>query len=243
MTEVDYMRILEKNAAQYAIKGFRIVAQRERMSQLEKGGERSGCLLVALILFFFPAAIVYYLWTRKKYVLVEVNDGGSVSVTESGGFDNKVGYAAGAVGVVVTLVIVVSVASSGGSGSATSTQTDAQPETEGGVRPDPTPTPAPVQVSATDLTSAFDENKVRALRQYEGKLLEVTGIVSNIDDRSFSLEGHELFRSVRASVPATDDCQDCLASLSKGQQVSVKGRYSDDFLGGINIKDVKCPAS
>ena len=241
MEEVDYKDILEKNAAQYAIKGYRIVAQGERMSQLEKGGERSGCLMIALILLFFPAAIIYYLWTRKKYVLVEVNDGGSVSVTESGGVDKKVWYAVGAIAALIILFIVVVTAASNGSGTTVSTSSATQSQAESAVQA--TPTPAPIQVSAADLTAAFDENKVRALRQYEGRVLHVTGIVSNIDDRSFSLEGHELFRSVRVGVSGTDACQDWLASLSKGQQVSVEGRYSDDFLGGINLKDVKCPTS
>ncbi len=217
------------------------MAQGERMSQLEKGGERSGCLMIALILIFFPAAIIYYFWTRKKYVLVEVNDGGSVSVTESGGVDKKVWYAVGAMAAITILFIALIIASSGSSGTATSTSTATQLQSETAAQA--TPTPAPVQVSAPDLTSAFDENKVRALRQYDGKVLEVTGIVSNISDQSFNLEGHELFRSVRVSVARTDACQDWLASFSKGQQVSVEGRYSDDFLGGINLKDVKCPSS
>ena len=75
--------ILERNIAPWALQGYRVQFQGDRMVQLLKPQSRSGCLMVLLLLVFWPAAIIYYMAARDKQVLIEVNDDLSVSTTEA----------------------------------------------------------------------------------------------------------------------------------------------------------------
>ncbi len=75
--------ILEQNIAPWARKGYWIQSQGQRMAQLIKPHRPSACLMVLLILLFWPAAIIYYMAARDKLVLIEVNDDLSVSTTEA----------------------------------------------------------------------------------------------------------------------------------------------------------------
>ena len=74
--------ILERAIAPWAFDGYMVHFQGDRMAQLIKPADRSGCLLLLLLLAFWPAAIFYYVAVRDKHVLIEVHDDLSVTATE-----------------------------------------------------------------------------------------------------------------------------------------------------------------
>lgn len=98
--------VLEQNVAPYAIKGYRVQSQGDRMAQLIKPQSRNGCLLIALLLLFWPAAIIYYMSAGDRQVLIEVNRDLSVTTTESGGFSKTTWWVIGIVTVIVAVLAI-----------------------------------------------------------------------------------------------------------------------------------------
>lgn len=97
-----------------------------------------------------------------------------------------------------------------------------------------------IDVAARTLASAYEANEVAADADYKGKVVLVTGIVDSInkdigDDPVVILKANEMFSGVHCSM---DDSQaGTAARLSKGQQVSMRGRVSGMILGSVMIKD------
>lgn len=103
--------ILERTIAPWAFDGYRVNFRGDRMAQLIKPASRSGCLLLLLLLAFWPAAIFYYVAVRDKQVLIEVHDDLSVTATESRSSSDTVLWAvitaAAILGILSILVVVV----------------------------------------------------------------------------------------------------------------------------------------
>ena len=102
--------ILERTIAPWAFDGYRVHFRGDRMAQLIKPADRSGCLLLLLLLAFWPAAIFYYVAVREKQVLIEVHDDLSVSTTESKSSSDTVLWAVITVAAILGILSIVVVA-------------------------------------------------------------------------------------------------------------------------------------
>lgn len=97
-----------------------------------------------------------------------------------------------------------------------------------------------IVVSAVQLSREYDDNKVAADAKYEDKIVEVSGIVNDIgkdilDDPYVTLEGisTSLF-GIQCMFPRGDESQ--LASLSKGQSITLQGRVSGELVGNVILR-------
>ncbi|MGA9047776.1 MAG: hypothetical protein WB588_02175 [Dehalococcoidia bacterium] len=93
-----------------------------------------------------------------------------------------------------------------------------------------------IPMSATALYNAYESNQVAADLEYKGKLLKVTGIVNRIGtDLSnnpyvvISASTSDIF-GVQCTYPQTLEYQQLLATLRKGQTVTVTGRCTGYIL-------------
>lgn len=96
----------------------------------------------------------------------------------------------------------------------------------------------PVSVSAKDLFNAYKENEVSADAEYRDRILIVTGKVTKIakdvmDDPYVNLAAGNDFDSVDAHF----DKDGGLASLKRGQQVTLRCRGNNVMLGDPQLAD------
>jgi len=89
------------------IERIRVQSQGDRMAQLIKPRTRSGCVLVLLILLFWPAAIIYWMLGSERQVLIQVNRDLTVSTTETGGPTKAEQWIIGIVAAIVFVGLVV----------------------------------------------------------------------------------------------------------------------------------------
>jgi hypothetical protein len=109
----------------------------------------------------------------------------------------------------------------------------------------PTTVPAAVpvlKVSSLTIAQQFDANKVTALTRYTGRIVQTSGIATNV---SWDIMG----RYYVAFKPADDSYSgftsrqcyvsgpDAVTSVVNGQPVTVRGHIDDQTLGIICIKD------
>jgi hypothetical protein len=84
----------------------------------------------------------------------------------------------------------------------------------------------PIEVSASEVVSAYRENKAAADNKFKGKVVQVTGTVEKIErgyavlkaERGFVGDGFDLL-----SVHLRFKDESKLATLSRGQPITVKG--------------------
>ena len=84
-----------------------------------------------------------------------------------------------------------------------------------------------IEVEASTLYSDYEANGVSADQKYKGKVLRVTGRVNNIDRDIMdiiyvTLKGDEIFGDIQCFF--AEDHVNQAAQLSKGQQITVKGK-------------------
>lgn len=98
-----------------------------------------------------------------------------------------------------------------------------------------------VKVSAVQLSKAYDENKVAADAKYEGKKLEISGVIDSIgkditDAPYVVLKGveYKLF-GVQCMFPRAKESN--LISLTKGQSLTVQGKLSGELIGNVIVRD------
>ena len=94
-----------------------------------------------------------------------------------------------------------------------------------------TPAQKPIEITATQLYHEYDQNVVRADQNYKWKVLQVSGVVSNIGHDYLSLD----VGGILASVTCYFDFQQqpTLARVDEGQHVTVQGQcdgFSSLFL-------------
>lgn len=94
-----------------------------------------------------------------------------------------------------------------------------------------------IKVSAIRLSEEYDANKVAADVKYKSKTLEISGIVNSIgkdilDTPYVTLKGREysLF-GVQCMFGKADEPK--LATLSKGQNITLRGKVSGELVGNI----------
>jgi hypothetical protein len=105
-----------------------------------------------------------------------------------------------------------------------------------------TPTPQVIQVSAAELSKAYEKNQVAADLIYEGKTLLVTGIVSSIGKDIFNYpyvvinDGSQFaINGVQCSFSKSSETE--LAKLSKGQTVRIQGTQYGYSILNVMLKD------
>lgn len=124
--------------------------------------------------------------------------------------------------------------------SQTSNSSTKSSESESKNAPDST-SEKPVSVSAKELTKTYDENELAADEKYKGKMLAVSGKISNIAETlgnlTISLEGHDVVKSVMCSFDESEKSN--IAKLKKGQQVTLVGK-GDGMTAGLYVGLDKC---
>ncbi|MHC5038329.1 MAG: OB-fold protein [Planctomycetota bacterium] len=93
-------------------------------------------------------------------------------------------------------------------------------------------------VSAAQLFKDYEENEVAADEKYKGKILQVSGEVSDIgkdimDKMYVNLKTENMFMHVQCYF--SDKHKDKLKTMKKGQQVTIKGKC-DGKLMGVNLR-------
>lgn len=108
-----------------------------------------------------------------------------------------------------------------------------QTATENGAAPK---TAAPVAVKASELTKAYDENELAADGKYKGKVLEVSGKITNIAETlgnlTVSLAGHNIAKTVMCGFDESE--KPSIAKLKNGQSVTLTGT-GDGSTGGLYV--------
>lgn len=99
----------------------------------------------------------------------------------------------------------------------------------------------PVAIQAKALTKEYDENELSADGKYKGKMLAVSGKVSNIAETlgnvTAQLEGHNMVISVMCNFDESEKA--AVAALKKGQQTTFVGK-GDGKTGGLYVGLQKC---
>jgi len=100
----------------------------------------------------------------------------------------------------------------------------------------------PVAVTAADLIKQFEENELQADAKYKGKTLKITGIVEQVDTEIFDEDAYVLdltgggdfeILAVHVHDIPTDD----LASVNKGDKVTVTATFDDGGDLGVDVND------
>ena len=98
-----------------------------------------------------------------------------------------------------------------------------------------------VVVTADELTAAYDANPIAADLDYEGKVLQVTGVVEEIGEDLLGTKYVRLaggFWGVRCAF--SDDHTYRLAALAQGQRITVIGRH-DNSRFGVELRGCRFP--
>lgn len=102
-------------------------------------------------------------------------------------------------------------------------------------------TDLPIAIDAKSLTKAYDENELAADGKFKGKMVVVTGKISNIAETlgnvTVSLEGHNMIVDVVCSFPESEKA--AVAKLKKGGQASFMGTVTGST-AGLYVEMEKC---
>lgn len=111
---------------------------------------------------------------------------------------------------------------------ASTLQNESKPESKPETKPEEKPEPVEevIAITAAELYQAYEDNEVAADQKYKGKTLEVSGTINNIGkdiiDRMYiTLDTGDIILSVQ--VYFKKEHEDVIASLSKGQDVTIIG--------------------
>lgn len=102
----------------------------------------------------------------------------------------------------------------------------------------------PVKVQAKKILKEFEENEAAADGKYKGKTLQVAGVVDKIDTEF--IDDEEYVVNVGAgsdfeliTVNCDDQASKDVASLKKGQQITVVGDFEDGGDLGVELDNCK----
>ncbi|WP_243059457.1 OB-fold putative lipoprotein [Nocardioides sp. SR21] len=100
--------------------------------------------------------------------------------------------------------------------------------------------PKPVSVDADVILKEFEENEAAADAKYDGKVLKVTGVVASIDTELFDDSEYVINIGTGSdwdvwTVNADDQAQDAVASLKKGDDITVIGEFEDGGDLGVEL--------
>ena len=129
---------------------------------------------------------------------------------------------------VITAVFVLLVLGCGKSGGGSTTSGPAADE-------------KPIAVGAKTLTKEYDENELAADGKYKGKLLAVTGKITDIAETlgnvTVQMEGHNMVVTVMCSFDESQ--KGAVSRLKKGQTAIMTGT-GDGSTGGLYVGLEKC---
>jgi hypothetical protein len=100
-----------------------------------------------------------------------------------------------------------------------------------------------VVISGADLAQAFEDNEVKAEKEYTGKLAEITGEISDIGvalgQTYITLNTHEEFSLTSVQCFFKDEAEiDKLAEMNKGDTVTVIGEIGKKSLN-VSVRNCK----
>ena len=104
--------------------------------------------------------------------------------------------------------------------------------------PEPTPTPPPT-VSAEGLYQEREANATRYDLKYEGKWVQITGVVEGIDGGEVSLVAGGFLSNVDLHDLSAQE----QARADKGQEFTALCRVGNYILGTINLRDCRTAAT
>jgi hypothetical protein len=102
----------------------------------------------------------------------------------------------------------------------------------------------PIEVNASDMVSAYRENTAIANNKYKGKVVQVTGTLGKIEEQWVELASEKGFVGggvdlLRVHVYFNDQDKGKMATLPKGQSITVKGKCTGKGMGD-SIDVEKC---
>jgi len=125
---------------------------------------------------------------------------------------------------VVFLVILIAALNSGGDD--TSTPTDSS-FSDAGTESTPEPTETPIVVTAADFYKAYADNEVNADKLYNGKSIEITGVVDQVTvtlgTMQVILDDGDPMNFMAIYCNFKDSEEDAVAKLSAGDSVTIIG--------------------
>ena len=96
-------------------------------------------------------------------------------------------------------------------------------------------------VTAVELHEAYDTNSIRADTKYKRQVVEVTGAVIRVNDRTFQvvveLVGDENDREKTVECEFTPESRAALAALVPDQQVTIRGRCTGKIGRRVFVAD------
>lgn len=100
---------------------------------------------------------------------------------------------------------------------------------------------AGLPVTAVELHEAYDTNSIRADTKYKRQVVEVTGAVIRVNDRTFQvvveLVGDENDRENTVECEFTPESRAVLAALVPDQQVTIRGRCTGKIGRRVFVAD------
>lgn len=101
-----------------------------------------------------------------------------------------------------------------------------------------------IAISAGELIKSFEDNELAADQRFEGKKLKVTGVVDKVDTDLLDSDKYLLYFNGGGdfeflSVSCEDLPKKVLAGLSKGDNVTIVGKFDDGGDLGVTLKKCK----
>ena len=143
---------------------------------------------------------------------------------------------------ILAIVVIVIIASAMSGGDKTAAPTSSPTNT---VKPAEQPKAPPMVVTADKLMADLRGNALNASNTYEGKYVEVTGKLSNIDSggKYFDVAPiNEEFTIIGIQCYITEEQKATVAKLTKGQRVTAVGTISDvgEVMGySLKVESIK----
>lgn len=153
----------------------------------------------------------------------------------------------------VLLIVIIS-AASGGDGDVEQTASDggdtsSAADDSGSESNEPAeekaePAEKAVKVEAKKIIKEFEENEAAADAKYNGKTLQVSGVVDKVDTEVWDDEQYVIrvgaggdFEFI--TVNCNDQSQSDVTSIKKGQDIVVVGKFDDGGDLGVELKECK----
>jgi len=105
----------------------------------------------------------------------------------------------------------------------------------------PTSTPITLKVDSFDLALEFDDNELAAEAKYEGRLIEVSGMILEITEIGgkpyVKLDGLDEYGFSCVMCEFSEDRVSQLYSLRKYDMVTIRGAYSNYIMSRVKLED------
>lgn len=147
-------------------------------------------------------------------------------------------------GVILLIALVNSFNSGSGSSDSKTTSNEETSQTEAAAtEAETTPDNGVSGISATELYGKYENNEIAAGNQYKGTTINITGTIGSFDKNILTdnpeirLDSGNYLDAVICEFSQSD--ADVLASLSKGQKVTINGTIGDYELCILKVKHCK----